>query len=772
MPEENGATFATDPQMDRVSELARKLTEEYLASEEPPVMNLREYGESLSRYSAEDYTTMRPFLDLVEYTHGLGILYRQFLGVMKKDAEAKGVDTDKFDEISIGTKLRTTVGANTIFNITIRLLQLNRIPVTGDDEKVSVFPLMCGAGKSTALSYLIQECMAEHLSYDEPGNRAFRRQFKELHGVDYNYGILIVTDRKDRLKEYMIPDHRDDDPDYDAERAGYRKELTDYLQEHRDLVTTITSANKERAMANAHKTPVLMMTTQRYFSLDREEIIDLLKWDNGYRNLVVFDEEPCLKESLKISINDLNDVTNALNAIVCDEEDERQAKKASLEAWREAVRVLSGLFDYYEENLNAADSENNTAYCWHRLPVDVHLLGDDSPFWEFVAAKKSDLRNSKTQNGNAYNIIRGIGQANENGALFVNSKQQPPYYVKALGVVLDHRDMLLGLGTNVVILDGTASLSPSYQEDYFDIRTDYEKIYRRSLSNLHLKFVDVQTSRSRMKLDTEDTLKTALRNYLRRCQVTDYEGSVFTYKEDEAFFKPEAENNEEPLPDNMLSPDDIDEEEDSSTGRLGGVRGSNKYKDKNRLAQIGLLRCAPMIYTTLGVYQRPDLIERFNEMEPLETVPLLDEFMKDTNYCEDVMNRYLLTDMEQNMFRGKIRDPQSTDPYYYYVFCKLETFRNLIDMAKRRFYDAEFEELPTPEEVEMEKVLRRKGSTNAKVFIRWYQSLPSGTEFTVATIIEQTGLTQQQFNKIKENNPWLKDLLKSIMYERGKYRKP
>lgn len=52
-------------------------------------------------------------------------------------------------------------------------------------KEITVLPIMCGSGKSTAISYLI-------------------RQTIENASVTGN-GLLVVTDRIDRLEDYMHP---------------------------------------------------------------------------------------------------------------------------------------------------------------------------------------------------------------------------------------------------------------------------------------------------------------------------------------------------------------------------------------------------------------------------------------------------------------------------------------------------------------------------------------------------------------------------------------
>lgn len=122
-------------------------------------------------------------------------------------------------------------------------------------DKVTVLPLMCGTGKSTAITYKIREC------------------------IESNTGILIVTDRTGRLKKYLEPDPRFDIDLYDYFNRDETKKKISML---------VSGENLQKELGRMSSCPVLLMTTQRYFSLERDELIEkYLTWDNGRRQLVI-----------------------------------------------------------------------------------------------------------------------------------------------------------------------------------------------------------------------------------------------------------------------------------------------------------------------------------------------------------------------------------------------------------------------------------------------------------------------------------------------------
>lgn len=136
-------------------------------------------------------------------------------------------------------------------------------------EYVSLLPIMCGSGKSTAIAYLIKDTI-EHLNDDNNG------------------GILILTDRKELLSQYTDPGD---------------EELKKYISSNKDKIAiwTYDTGLKKNDIQNC---PVLLTTTQRYFMHQKEEIASIfLKWKNGTRKTIIFDEQPFLYSEFDLCLD-------------------------------------------------------------------------------------------------------------------------------------------------------------------------------------------------------------------------------------------------------------------------------------------------------------------------------------------------------------------------------------------------------------------------------------------------------------------------------------
>ena len=143
--------------------------------------------------------------------------------------------------------------------------------------KVHLRSLQCGLGKSTAISYVIRDVI-------EYGN---------------GEGILIATDSIERLKSYLTP--------------RFDPELAAFLKAHESSITLIESANKNEALQRMRSTPVLLMTTQRYFGMSVSEINDILSGSGIRRRGVIIDEKPIIKTVETVSRTDMNKVASALS---------------------------------------------------------------------------------------------------------------------------------------------------------------------------------------------------------------------------------------------------------------------------------------------------------------------------------------------------------------------------------------------------------------------------------------------------------------------------
>ena len=768
--------------------------------EETTAITFEEFEKGLQVYKREDFeNSSLPYDYLREYTHSNPVLYKQFLGVLLKRAAELEADAEQVAKQSDGVQLQLRWGYNTILRIAYEIMKMAEKPpemiMQEEDEpteepekvaaeqtddflpdtnpfipnecskKVDVLPLMCGAGKSTAISYIIDHAIDDDLLYSELEAAIAQEEtpdwLKSLHEdpekilrESDHYGVLIVTDRIKRLDEYLEPE------------KGYYGLLSKYIAEHKDTKTCMMTADTKReAEMQKYTRPVLLMTAQRYFSCSVEEINEgFLTWSHGQRGLVIFDEEPPIKEYVAITSTSLNDVDSALSDGIKDSADKLE-KTWCIGQWEKVVAKLKNLMRTFEADLSHLTQTPSDVPCVYTYisPIQQTLTDDDGRFFRFVDNNKRELCFFKDKN--CYSIIRAVYKAMTCGALFTSMKKKNGIRNSALGIVLDNTAKLTDINAHAVVLDGTADASPMYDRRYFFVDQQLGNEYRRSLNNLHLKFVDVSTSRARLKGDRAPEEMAAIIEYLNRDNLYSKNIPIFTYQFAEDMFV-------DPQLDGTCDLAD-------HAGRIehfGNIKGRNDLNDRNCIAQVGLFLKPPMYYIAMALSYHPELLERLRSMSYEESSHEISVFCAAHNQFESRKAQDLVADTEQNLFRGTIRNPTSVEPYTYYVFTSAERNAKMIEIAKERYVDARIEELPEPFEIGLAKLRTRSSSkkTVPQLILDYVDNLTPGTEFTIDQLLRDKDLTQGQFDKAKENNTCLKELFDYYRIAPGSrtYRKP
>lgn len=180
---------------------------------------------------------------------------------------------------------------------------------------VQLRSLQCGMGKSTAISYVIRDVIE--------------------HGD--GMGILIATDSIERLKSYLTP--------------RFDPELAAFLKAHESSITLIESANKVEALQRMRTSPVLLMTTQRYFGMSVAEINDILHGSGIQRDAVIIDERPIIKTVETVSRTDVNMVASALSDGLRSY-DNHEEKRWMINFWEELRgEFMKAVQDYEDKHI-------------------------------------------------------------------------------------------------------------------------------------------------------------------------------------------------------------------------------------------------------------------------------------------------------------------------------------------------------------------------------------------------------------------------------------
>jgi len=237
-------------------------------------------------------------------------------------------------------------------------------------------------------------------------------------------------------------------------------------------------------------------------------------------------------------------------------------------------------------------------------------------------------------------------------------------YESKYTVHVDYRDLLTELDAKVVILDGTADISPMYDEDYIHMLPT--RGYTRSLSYLTIKLCDLPTSESDMRDDMERTAQ-MIRSYLDDVTHHDQSVVIFSNEKMEMAFRKSGHN-------------------EGLTGHFNNIKGLNAYSTALNIAQVGLNRKPPVDYLTLDLARNEEIRSKLSEdTRSLNPVIAMNNARKAMEYNVKTMTAHVLADLEQNLYRGIIRNADNTQPFTYYVFFEHEQYKELIKEINKRY---------------------------------------------------------------------------------------
>lgn len=672
----------TTPEQHPVEFLAAQVPVEVvsIADEQAAVMaNLISFTEAVQAFTCEDYYKDEPYDLLVRSSQYSWNQFDQFAAVLIAAAVKAGMEERLVrDSVSLYRLLyiETPHDANDI---------LSAIQHAAQDkehaDKVSVLSIPCGSGKSTALTRLISEVLARN----------------------DGEGLIIVTDSVERMKEYWKPDTRN---------PAFDDVLLNFIKRHEKQVAVMNRENYDSMRKQQWHKPVVVLTTQRYFSWTPERVKDLLRWEGGTRPLIIFDEAPYLSVERDVTAATINKVAAALRmGIEATDDASREEKEWAITFWEDIrAKLLSKMDELeYKPDLQYA--------CIAGEETD----GLDD-FLAYVHENRSKLDTDKDR---IVDMVEDVARLLiEWGVYSHRGSAQSGLYESKYTVHVDHRDLVNGLDAKVIVLDGTATVSPMYDEDY--VHMSPTRDFVRSLAYLNIRICDVPTGESELRGNAGETAK-MICAYLAHATGVDHELVIFSSKKMEESFRAAGFDKEH-------------------TGHFNNIKGLNSYSRAVNIAQVGLNRKPPIEYLTLDLARNAEEREQLIADTAAEGyIAAMDKAREALDYSRDTMTRHVLADMEQNMYRGVIRNAANTKPYTYYVFIAHDQYQRLIEMIRERYEPLGAKvELVSRETVE---AYRPQGAEAARVTViaEWLDHW-DGTAIRQRDVYKKLGMERTEYN--------------------------
>ena len=585
-------------------------------------------------------------------------------------------------------------------NIELKQFIDKHIKEDTDENKLSVLPLPCGVGKSEYIKYLLAEA------------------------IQTNKGLIVVTDSVERLNNYVA--------------NGQDDYLVEYIRRNLSRISILTADTMSKEVTALNYKPIILMTTQRYFNLDREEIINLTT-GSIKRDRIIFDEKIYILESRKLTVKSLNDIATALregldNTVV---DDDKQWLIGQYDQLNSTLQQR--LRENEELNNNTANFRREVFFDADGLKISV----DDVKFNTLISKYKVLLRR---YNPDVLKDLKAIDKLLIDGAITsqkVKSKSSNQDYQNYFTVVINNVDKLINVGAKVFVMDGTADISPEYKLNCVDM-IDCTP-FKRDLNKLTINIVNVNTSKGKLtqKGSKTDNLIKSIIDYI-KSDPQDY-NVVFTYQSIESRFKDQFKY----------------------VNHFGNIKGSNQYREVNNICQVGLNRWSELIYVLYG-----NEIGRCNDLDKS-----LIKRIYDIETIDKIRCSLILADIEQNIYRCSIRNKDNNQKCNYMILFNtfersklFKDYKPLVTMIKKRYkpLGTTINVIDAPTEFKLLKSIERNQETNTKKILRWL-SANKGNTFHINDMLLNLNLTQKQFRRIKDKDLSIKQLFQNMKTNKRGY---
>lgn len=610
-----------------------------------------------------------------------------------------------------------------------------------DTSKVTCFGARCGIGKSTMIHTLMHCCIGKS-GYEE-------RQKPQ--------GLVVITDSIKRLEE-LSDSNRDI---VKAEKIwGELFGFDNHYENFKRNIIVLKSDEpfKEQLIKQRYR-PIVLLSTQRYFMLGQRSREQLFSFTyNGEplkRNIVIFDECPQFTEIVTIDSRNLTQIEMALYEGLSNEVQDKNF------VIKEYKRFKDRLLDQMDEKENLKKNSNVTFY-WKDERYSS-MTPNDELFFKVIYDNIQSLSKEYSSFLKDVLCLKKIAQE---GAIFeCIKKKSGENYKRSFKLIIDNRDYFyLGQDKKFFVFDATADIDPRYDLDYVEIIKG-EK-YNIPL-NMTITNVKIPTSK-----------KAICKGNKRATAILDTIIKYLKDKKDIGFG-----NNREILIVVYSSLVKKFQKNFNYIGYFGNLKGFNDFKELYRMAHVGMNRFPNLIYFFIYCGCHMEVYKSLSQMTEKDSLEFFDDLIRNhndeyKNIITNIMLKSMLADFEQNIFRLAIRDYNNTEPVNIWTFYNAdnEVYKALSAMIEQRYspYDVKFKYEDTPEQLKLEEIKNRKPpngkkKTNAQKILEWRENLPSGTQYKVQTLLNETGLTNKQFQKAKAGNDVLNNILKSDMTDKKGY---
>lgn len=578
-----------------------------------------------------------------------------------------------------------------------------------EKEAVDVIPARCGIGKSIATKSILNNLVNNYRCIE--GSKPNSNNLKP-------YGAIIITDSIERLENI-------------ARYKGLENRCYLMKFDKEDTESNCRIQFKKQ-VEQQHEYPILLMTTQKYFSLQEKDREFIYTWEKGNRKICIIDEKPILFSEETIDEKYLSTIRIALHK--CYEGDE---KKYLLDTFD---KIYSDL-DYIRKTYSA-----EYEVMWLKKSKTTLLLNtdEDNRFFKILSDNVSR---------SIYYKVQGLKRIYSEGCLFVSKKNKQQDNIRQFIVMNDNSDKFDTEKCKYFILDATAMFDMDYliDQDTFNYIDIDDKKDIKDITIHHIPFNTSQNSLQ--KKDRIETISGWINNKFKK------EVFVVTYGKKSGIYQQFNK---------LLETDTL--------AYFGSIKGKNDWQNNNTMIHIGFNRQSDVVYL-INYIHLFGMIDEWNDMETFLVASEVDRLLymdsglfidEDMN---DIMRSKILVDTEQNIMRIKCRNFSNEEMCNVYIIAS-EYYSGYINRVASKLNACVVEEFP--DDFCEYKIMSRNTSdgkqSNAQKILHWINNVWDGKEIKTKDMLEQIGISKSQFSNAKKNIH-IKTTLNNYTIKKGYYKK-
>ncbi len=559
---------------------------------------------------------------------------------------------------------------------------------------ISIVPCRCGIGKSTSINAILYQL----------ANSGIGKALKPLDG----YGAIFITDNVERLNKTY----------------NYSNLYTfAYLMKYKE--DSIEEENRKtfgEQIKEQYNFPILLITTQKYFKMTKEERQVLYKWRGGTRELCLIDEKPYLIKSVAITERYLSKIRIALEEVKkCDD------KTYLLNTWK----IIYNDLDIIRDRMA---STYTTMWLKNSKKSLLFSEDEDKKFFKIL---------SQYVTTTIYEDTLRLKDIYTNGCLFVSSDNKDTDNSRQFILTYNNIDKFDTDKCKYYILDATSKFDIDYLLEkkalkYMNI--DDEKADK----DIRVNMIPFSTSQKKLKETGEysntDVIcgwinKSFSENLLVACN-RGTNGMIYNRFN------------------NNLDTENIE--------YFGNIKGKNEYESLKEMVHIGFNRFSDIAYleTYIVLY---DMANKFNNsvdadiQEEINTLLNSEKGQFTDLKMRGIFRSKCIVDTVQNVMRIKCRHFTNTDKCTIWIITSLlyeDVVRRVASNIGAEYYTF------SPTEFEEAKTMSRKPNegkdmTNPQKIKTYFNKITNGTIIKMADIIAGSGCDRNAVKNAVKKNPEL-----------------